>query len=148
MEQVGKQEPLGTSPPKEDLLDRLIRMAVEDAPPPTPTTVTPRPDMGGLLENPALLQALPQLMSSLGPLLSSGKATTSAKKSSLDKHTALLCALKPYLGRERQQALEQMISVCRVMTTLEGMGISLPDLWAGLTAGRGELPQREEGGDV
>ena len=147
MEQVGKQETLGTAPPKEDLLDELIRKAVEDTPSPSPTT-TPRPDVGGLLANPALLQALPQLMSSLGPLLSSGKATTSAKKSSFDKHTALLCALKPYLGRERQQAIEQMMSVCRVMATLEGMGISLSDLWAGLTAGQGELPPREEGGDV
>ena len=45
-----------------------------------------------------------------------------------DRHTALLCALKPYLGSERRQAVEYLISVCRVWGTLQSVGLTLPAL--------------------
>lgn len=167
------QEMQGTSPP-EDLLDRLIRKAQEevpstptDTPPSTPVSTDTKAStpvgngvLGGLLSNPAMLSALPQLMSSLGPLLSSGgqktqalptgggstpKGTPTPPKTAIpiDRHTALLCAIKPYLGRERQQAAEQMINLCRVWSTLQGMGISLPMLLSAFGGGQGDTQNRE-----
>ena len=90
--------------------------------------------LGGLLSNPELLAALPQLMGALGPLMRnfgaarSGDAGAPARKSPPDRHTALLCALKPYLGSERRQAVEYLISVCRVWGTLQSVGLTLPAL--------------------
>lgn len=155
----------------EDLLDRLIREAEQgsEAPPSegaaaeggpangTPTGASPLGGgLGGLLSNPALWSALPQLLNGLGQLsggqgekdssdggprdgggVSDAKAVSGSGQSrpvggkgglSPDRHTALLCALKPYLGRERQQAAEYLISLCRVWGTLQSMGISLPAL--------------------
>ena len=114
--------------------------------------------LGGLLSNPALLSALPQLMSSLGPLLGGGgqKSAQPSPASQpqegdspsaapqpkagipLDRHTALLCAIKPYLGKDRQAAAEYMIQMCRVLSTLQGMGISIPSLMASMPKHQGE----------
>ena len=111
--------------------------------------------LAGLLSNPAILQALPQLMSSLGPLLNGVGQKTQALPASkesipasgspapktvipVDRHTALLCAIKPYLGRERQQAAEHLISLCRVFSTLQSMGVSLPMLMSAFTGGNGQ----------
>ena len=161
-------EVVGGSPPTEDMLDRLIREAQEEPPreeTAKPTQAPPATSpMGGLLSglmsNPALLQALPQLMGSLGPLLGGGKTRDAADTKavaatqdtpvvkqphvSVDRHTALLCAVKPYLSRERQQAAEYMISLCRVWSTLQGMGISLPMPTSALTGGEGEKTSEEQ----
>lgn len=167
----GMQE--GERPPAEDLLDKLIREA-EEASPPTeggapkelqdqPSVLPPSPLgglLGGLASNPALLQALPQLLGGLGRLAGGGQSGQSGQNgqqgkalpqgedvpapprgkpsASVDRHTALLCAIKPYLGRERQQAAEYMISLCRVWSTLQGMGISLPQLMSAFTGERTE----------
>ena len=102
----------------------------------------------GIFSNPALLSALPQLLQGLGAL-SAGKASTESKAASAhataeeavesrkntpvkaipqDRHTALLCALKPYLSPERRRAAESLINLCRVWSMLQGMGIDLPSL--------------------
>ncbi len=98
--------------------------------------------LGGLAANPALLSALPALLENLGPLLSglrSGGAVAGGTAPravgghrTLDRHTALLCAVKPYLGAERQAAAETVIRLCRVWDALERSGVSLPGLLAGL----------------
>jgi hypothetical protein len=95
--------------------------------------------MGSLLAHPELLQALPTLVSALGPLMRSGGSGTAsaggpgeiaADKAPgggfpPDRHTPLLKALKPYLGPERRQALETMIQLCQVWDSLQHMGVSL-----------------------
>lgn len=166
----------------EDVLERLIREAEEAKPAPTSADVPPAVMtagsgepltegkgtsplgglLGGLLSNPALLSALPQLIKGLGGLstssavAASAPASPAAKVSDTDQkpeaaptqtlpvsvsragsaqhHTALLCALKPYLGSDRRQAVEYMINLCRVWDTLQGMGISLPMLLSATTA--------------
>lgn len=117
--------------------------------------------LGGLLSNPALLSGLPQLLSGLGSL--SGGASPNGENKNRDdasaieadpkkgesqgvsapvrtmppdRHTALLCALKPYLGAERRQAADYLISLCRVWGTLQSMGINLPAL---LLPGQGSV---------
>lgn len=155
-------------PPMGDLLDRLIREAENTPPaetsgtaPPVPSdTVSASPSgqnstpsgnlLNGLLSNPALLSALPQLIKGLGGLshpptirataeeaasaasqeteeASSASVPTAVRGHGSSGHSAaLLCALKPYLGSDRRQAVDYMISLCRVWDTLQGMGISLP----------------------
>ena len=149
----------------EDLLTRLIREAegAEDAAPPSIASDLPPTEvvgdraeasngeaplnslLQGLVESPALLSALPQLLKGLGGLGAVGEGKASASKSpAVDRHTALLCALKPYLCSSRQQAAEYLISLCRVWGTLQGMGLNLPALLMP-TQAAGEA--RETGGD-
>ena len=128
------------------LLDRLIAEAQREESSPTteapsaptsasaPASAEASP-IGALFSNPALMTALPTLMKELGPVLSGlgGKGEGGGGLASLkllqgghpDRHTALLCAIKPYLGRERQEAAEQMIRLCRIWTALQGVGGSL-----------------------
>lgn len=170
-----------------EVLDRLIRQAegqhtegTSEAAASVGTPVAAAPAstpagglLGGLLSNPALLSALPQLLSSLTPLMSGAKGSSGAVAASApgagdqaegdgssppaslsaakavsippDRHTALLCAIKPYLGRERQQAAEQLIGLCRVWTTLQGLGISFPSLLSSLQGvSAPEAPERKE----
>ena len=164
-EAATEKQPVG------DLLERLIAEAeqgqshtpdilVERLPPESSGGGLPSGGiLGGLLSSPALLSALPQLMNGLGGLSKGtvsaesteekdgnggGSAAVSAKQSGYshpDRHTALLCALKPYLGSERQQAAEYLISLCRVWSTLQGMGINLPAL---LLSGQGGAPQQRD----
>ena len=120
----------------DDLIDRAIADGDADIPPATDTpNAMPPPDLsgllGGLLSNPAMLAKIPQLMSSLGPLL--GGMNGGHDKAGqggglglhghlhLDRHTALLCAVKPYLCAERQQAAEYLIGLCRMGDVLQKM---------------------------
>ena len=95
---------------------------------------------GGLLANPALLTALPALAENLGPLLSRaaggvGTSPSATRPRGADRHTALLCAIKPYLSPGRQEAAETVIRLCRVWDALERSGISLSGLLAGMDGG-------------
>ena len=100
--------------------------------------------LGGLLSNPELLAALPQLMGALGPLMRnfgaarSGDAGAPARKSPPDRHTALLRALQPYLSPERRQAAETALELLGIWDALAGMGLSLPSLAGSRPAGGGE----------
>ena len=131
----------------DDVLDRLISQAeaegasaqaqssaIETGASPASEGVG-RGGLEGLLANPALLTALPQLMKAFSGGSASkpsgaagGDSAKSGRSIPVDRHTALLCALKPYLASERRQAAEQLINLCRVWGTLQGMGISLPAL--------------------
>lgn len=104
--------------------------ASEASAPPTSATA---PVLGSLLSNPALLSALPVLLENLSPLMAglgkpTGGAPPSSKSHSPDRHTALLCAIKPYLSAGRQEAAETLIRLCRIWDALERSGISLSGL--------------------
>ena len=145
-----------TTLPPTGLLERLLD-EVENAPPlgddppvSPPTSPTAPPPMGGsplgmLFQNPALLSALPTLMENLSPLLSglssgAGHSPRATRPHSIDRHTALLCALKPYLSAHRRDTAETVIRLCRVWEALEKSGISLTGILGsvgGVASGEG-----------
>lgn len=139
------------TPPGGGLLERLLdevegtspsSEATEGEQATTAPTDTPRSAISGtplasLLTNPAILTALPSLMENLSPLLAGmgrgvGSAPTATHPHSVDRHTALLCALKPYLSPHRRETAETVIRLCRVWDALEKSGISLTGLLGSL----------------
>lgn len=116
---------------------------------PTPAAVGARTGDGNplsaLLGNPAVLSSLPALLENLSPLLTGGGRSPSAggRSSGLDRHTALLCALKPYLSPHRRETAETIIHLCRLWDALERSGISL----TGLSGLLGGMPSSREGGE-
>lgn len=97
--------------------------------------------LGALLANPAVLSALPTLVENLSPLMGSA-GSGAVRPRSADRHTALLCAIKPYLSPARREAAETVIRICRVWDALERSGISLSGLLGSLG---GAVSVREEG---
>ena len=99
---------------------------------------SPPPLLESILSNPSVWTALPGLLENLTPLLGGirreGPATVgdsggnrssgSSASRRLDRHTALLCALKPYLSPSRRESVEMVIRLCRVWDALEKSGIS------------------------
>lgn len=145
-----------TPPPQAGILERLLDEVENTAPPPAdspptpppaagnPPTDTPPPPAGNplglLLQNPALLSALPSLMENLSPLLGSlgngtGSAPNATRPHSIDRHTALLCALKPYLSPHRRETAETVLRLCKVWDALERSGISLTGLLGSVGSG-------------
>ncbi len=115
--------------------------------------------LGGLAADPSVLSAvLPALLSAMsgagGGQPSQGEgappvptATVSAAplpKPPPDRHTALLCAIKPYLGERRQATAETVLRLCRVWDALSRAGVT-PSLLAGLLGG-GTSPVVSVGG--
>ncbi len=102
---------------------------------------SPSPDLfSALLSNPELLAKLPSLLSTIKPIIemlgSSGttdistqkeqrahtdsisafsvSAPTSSPKGGGDSRAALLCAIKPYLSQDRQNAIDYIIKISRL----------------------------------
>ena len=151
------------------LLDRLLTEAEAEAAPPASAPLSPSPPptgdtasgdtasggtdespaphpLGLLAQNPALLSALPILMENLSPLLAGlktgvGSAPNATRPHSIDRHTALLCALKPYLSPHRRDTAETVLRLCRIWDALERSGISL----TGLPGSTGNATPRTEG---
>ena len=90
----------------------------------------PTADLVSLL--PAILSALPQ-----------GGGSSGAKGHPPDRHTALLCAVKPYLGERRQATADTVIRLCRLWDALSRAGLSTAVL-NGLLGG-GAPPSQESG---
>ena len=145
-----------TPPPLSGVLERILgEVESEEAngavpeEPPRHTAIADASPMGGnllgiLSQNPALLSALPVLFENLSPLLGgfggTGSAPPATRPHSVDRHTALLCALKPYLSPHRRDTAEMVIRLCRVWDALEKSGVSLTGLGGsvGNAASRGE----------
>lgn len=146
-----------SAPPLGGILERILDEVEAEGTPsvspdeqpsrlaPSPDTPPPGGNLLGLLsQNPALLSALPTLMENLSPLLGglggTGRAPSAVRPHSVDRHTALLCALKPYLSPHRRDTAETVIRLCRVWDALEKSGVSLTGLLGsvGNTTPRGE----------
>lgn len=163
------QRPEGGAPPASEmntLLERLLNEVEEGTEDPSPqadiptaatvaspdvgASTVPGSGLGALLANPALLSALPTLAENLAPLLGSlsrgaGSGTSATRPHTVDRHTALLCAVKPYLSPRRRDAAETVIRLCRIWDALERSGISLTGLLAGLDKAfpTGQSPSRD-----
>lgn len=112
------------------------------------TSGTPSPDLlSSLLSNPELLSKLPTILSSIKPIMdmfssqSQSKSTASASAEpskadesvpsgnlnlqkghdDADRRAALLCALKPYLGHDRQNAIDYIIKLSRLGDILKSL---------------------------
>lgn len=87
--------------------------------------------LSSLLSNPEMIAKLPQMISALKPIIESlgsrhmqntntpanesettHSISTSAKD--VDSRSALLCALKPYLSRDRQNAIDYIIKLSKL----------------------------------
>lgn len=95
--------------------------------------------LSSLLSNPELISKLPELISVISPLMSNlssqaksdvlpsvtkstipASATpTHTQDRELQNRSALLCALKPYLKKERQDAIDYMIKLSRLSNILK-----------------------------
>ena len=144
------QPTTGTAPPPSELnallnrfLDEAEGMAEASSSTAIPAASRSQlsPPSGGSgsdgLPDPALLAALPILAENIVPLLGGlsrgvGSAPTATRPHMVDRHTALLCAVKPYLSPRRREAAETVIRLCRIWDALERSGISLPGLLSGL----------------
>lgn len=81
--------------------------------------------LSALLANPALLEKLPQIMAMLKPILTAQSPQTS-QNSALTKPTIvsderdkLLLSLKPFLSRERQEAVDAILRIAKLGTILQ-----------------------------
>ncbi len=125
-----------------ELLQKFTERSQAPAPSPaqstSATTGAPAPDMlSSLLSNPELIAKLPQMMSAIKPMLdmlgkpavpsnataSQDTAPTSAlpafpaataKTKNDSDRAALLCAMKPYLSQDRQNAIDYIIKLSRL----------------------------------
>ena len=146
-----------SSPPPSasGLLERLldeVEATTDGGSPPERQSVEPpkKSPLGLLLGDPTILSALPSLLGRLSspasgevkPAEGSFRAT---HPHAVDRHTALLCALKPYLSPHRRETAETVIRLCRVWDALEKSGISLSGLLG--TAG-GSTPPEGRDDDV
>ena len=120
-----------SAPQASDPPTRSAEAEPSQPPPSQPTSSSP---LGAILSDPAILTALPSLMENLTPLLgglgrgSGGASNNTSHPHPTDRHTALLCALKPYLSPHRRETAETVIRLCRVWDALERSGISLTRL--------------------
>lgn len=95
--------------------------------------------LSSLLSNPEIISKLPQVLSMLKPLMDGGAVPTAAhvdsqissnstptslikpQKKECDNRAALLYALKPYLKRERQEAIDYMVKLSRLGDILKSL---------------------------
>ena len=126
----------------EILASILQRLTPASAPPPPPQGASGGGDvLSSLLSNPEIIGKLPGLLSSIKPVLEmlmtsagtsapasmpQGEAvqvsalpedtpTLAVKRSpGAESRTALLCAMKPYLSRDRQNAIDYIVKIGRL----------------------------------
>ena len=124
-----------------DILGKLMSSgtAKTDAEPASEKPAAEPSILSSLLSNPELISKLPELISVISPLMSNlssqaksdvlpsvTKSTVPASATpthtqdrELQNRSALLCALKPYLKKERQDAIDYMIKLSRLSNILK-----------------------------
>ncbi len=64
-------------------------------------------------------EKLPEIMSVLSPMLSGSKTGSGAQQLREDRRACLLRALKPYLSKERCEAIDYMLAIGRISELLK-----------------------------
>ena len=121
--------------PASDYLADLIRKVT--ATPPKDEPASPAPDLlSALSSNPELLSKLPALLSAAKPVMELfsgagvGKEQVPTQvapikkeisKGDGDRRAALLCAMKPYLSRERQATIDYVIKLSKLGDVLKSL---------------------------
>lgn len=115
-----------------DMLTRILDEVEGDVAPAAQeasktASAPPTADLVSLL--PTILSALPQGSGPQGGGAPAGGGpqgggTSGAKGHPPDRHTALLCAVKPYLGERRQATADTVIRLCRLWDALSRAGLS------------------------
>ena len=114
-----------------DLIRRVTSAPKQDEPSP------PAPDLlSALSSNPELLSKLPALLSAAKPVMElfSGVGASKEQPSTQvvstnkegargdsDRRAALLCAMKPYLSRERQATIDYVIKLSKLGDVLKSL---------------------------
>ena len=93
--------------------------AIQAEPPPSPTGTTAQDGLSALLADPTMLEKLPQIIAVMKPLLTSlpvEKASTEAvaRHSPDANRDQLLLALKPFLSRQRCDAIDSMLRIAKL----------------------------------
>ncbi len=101
-------------PPESDNHTAAETPKSQEAPASAPASAA-APDTGEAPANDAFAAKIPEVMATLGPVLSG----LSGGKQPDDKRSCLLRALKPYVSRERAEAIDYMISVSRITDALK-----------------------------
>lgn len=116
------------------ILDILGKLLPKDAP--QKETYEKSPIDGGvlssLLQNPEIMGRLPEIISLISPMIGNlGSSATPVSKpavthtpshsSEAQNRAALLCALKPYLKKERRDAVDYMIKLSRLGDILKSL---------------------------
>ena len=120
------------------ILKSIMNVPVPEEPtaePSAPPTSSSPDILSTLLSNPELISKLPSLISSVKPMLDmlglgsqptaetgatrdgdkAVSAGVSVKRSQTDdRRAALLCAMKPYLSHDRQQAIDYILKLSRL----------------------------------
>jgi len=78
--------------------------------------VDPSPSTAPALDSSS--QSLPNLLSTMAPLLSTLSQKTSSATESHDPRTALLCALKPYLCASRCEAIDYLLKLEQITSVM------------------------------
>ena len=145
---MNESENIPTSPPGfkgSDYLADIIKSISAGNIDTSPTLDSQRPPLpqndlfSSLLSSPELIAKLPSIISTVKPIIEmlgksasmSGAAAASEPQKSIpaaiasqkthanDSRTALLCALKPYLGAERQNAIDYVVKLGRLSEVLK-----------------------------
>ena len=98
-----RQNPKGTETPT---------AVAEEAP--LPKVEAPPMETSGAVED-----KIPEIVNTIAPLLSASRKSSSAPHS--DRRSALLCALKPYLCRERCDAIDTMLKIGSLTELLKNL---------------------------
>lgn len=85
------------------------------------TSAPPLDGLSALLSNPALLEKLPSMLATVGPLLAGASSPIERReeKSSASQRDALLLALKPFLSQGRREAVDSILRLARLGEVLQ-----------------------------
>ena len=113
-----------------DIINKLFSNQTQKEEAPAASPLGDSNILSSLLSNPEIMSKLPDIISMISPLMSNlspqgSNNTQSMQKTSLpishspqsheaQNRSALLCALKPYLKKERQEAIDYMIKLSRL----------------------------------